>query len=131
MAIISAGIPNRVYFELYAGSHPSEKIYSVQVKDWKYPEDVAAVVQTEQQSLANRESHLKVEPTEELVRFMNARGIELPDEIWVQPLAYQWLDNDQIEVEEDVVITEPQQKENTNNKSLLAMAIALVSLLLD
>ena len=36
------GFPNRTYFELYTGTCSSDKIYSVQTKD--FPKDIAAIV---------------------------------------------------------------------------------------
>lgn len=131
--MIQAGIPNRKYFEIFSGAHPSDKIYSVQVADWKYPDDIAAVLQVDMdQSLKNRESHLRVEPTEELVRFMQARGIELPEEIWIQPLAFKWLSDGEFEIiEEETVITPEQPTPSKSNKTLWAMALAIVSLLID
>lgn len=78
------GFPKRTYFELYAGTCSSDKIYSVQTKD--FPKDVAAVIYdpnynliTDTSKLADGESvgkdHIFVALTDELVKLLAERGI--------------------------------------------------------
>lgn len=116
--MLAYGYPNLKYFEIFAGQHPSEKIYSVQVKEWnnKYP-NCAAVIQTKEQELSDRIEHLRVSPTDELVQLMSDKGIELPNEIYVHPVAYKWV---------EVV---GQKKNNFNTKMILAAIVAAVSFL--
>lgn len=145
--MISYGFPERTYFEIFAGKHPSRKIYSVQVAEWiKYfskpifryghkPGDeveldyapTAAVVQLSQQKQQLREDHFLVEPTADLVDFLKARGVTIPDQIYVQPRAFSW-DED---VVEDSTIEYPAQSESTSmkRKSLLAALIAVIAFL--
>lgn len=145
--MISYGFPERTYFEIFAGKHPSRKIYSVQVAEWmKYfskpifgyghqPGDkveldytpTAAVVQLSQQKQQLREDHFLVEPTADLVDFLKARGVTIPDQIYVQPRAFSW-DED---VVEDSTTEYPTKDESTSmkRKSLLAAIIAVIALL--
>lgn len=145
--MISYGFPERTYFEIFAGKHPSRKIYSVQVAEWiKYfskpifryghkPGDkveldyapTAAVVQLSQQKQQLREDHFLVEPTADLVNFLKARGVTIPDQIYVQPRAFSW-DED---VVEDSTTEYPSQAESTSmkRKSLLAALIAVIAFL--
>lgn len=78
------GFPKRTYFELYAGTCSSEKIYSVQTKD--FPKDVAAVMYvpnynliTDTSKFADGDSigkgHIFVALTDELVKILAERGI--------------------------------------------------------
>lgn len=153
------GFPSRTYFELFTGKHPSDKIYSVQVKDWidafSKPvwdnlhhdvnakpdrfvyEDRAAVVEVGNQSLENKLQHLLVEPTADLVNFLANRGITIPDRFYVQPLAFNWPSDEEFVVEDDVEVennTTPdvsasKNNNKNNNKALLAAIIAAISLL--
>lgn len=145
--MISYGFPERTYFEIFAGKHPSRKIYSVQVAEWiKYfskpifryghkPGDkveldyapTAAVVQLSQQKQQLREDHFLVEPTADLVDFLKARGVTIPDQIYVQPRAFSW-DED---VVEDSTTEYQTQAESTSmkRKSLLAALIAVIAFL--
>lgn len=149
--IYEIGYPDRTYFELFSGAHPSKKIYSVQVKDWKERfskpkysklqheayerpdilmyEPVPAVASEEPTRPMEKIDHLRVVPTDELIVFLRERGVELPDEIWVQPLAFDWEKSDEYTVEfggeYDVL---PPNKSN-KTKKLLALAVAIVSLL--
>ena len=78
------GFPKRTYFELYAGTCSSDKIYSVQTKD--FPKDVAAVIYdpnynliTDTSKFADGDSvgkgHIFVALTDELVKFLAERGV--------------------------------------------------------
>lgn len=130
MAIVKFGYPNRVYFELFADQHPSEKIYSVQVKDWenfvKSEKLVAAVVQLDiQQNPTAGKDHLMVEPTAELVEFMNSRGIEIPDSFYIQPAGFTW-DIVDIDIEE---YNSDSGNKKSNIKAILAALAAAVALL--
>ena len=115
--MLAYGYPNLKYFEIFAGQHPSEKIYSVQVQEWnsKYP-NCAAVMQTKEQELTDRIKQ-RVTPTDELVQLMSDKGIELPNEIYVQPVAYKWIE------------MVGQKKNNFNTKMILAAIVAAVSFL--
>ena len=145
---VDYGFPNRTFFELYAGEHPSEKIYSVQVKDWEQffstpiqkgsqenthiesvYQDTAAVVQVDlDQVMTNHESHMQVEPTADLVAFMDSRGITLPDTIYIQPLAFAWSRDGEFEIEEDYM-DEPQPDSGNNGSKTKAIWAALVAAL--
>lgn len=133
MAVVDYGFPNRVFFELYTGEHPSEKIYSVQVKDWNaIAEDAAAVIQVDMdQKMTNHESHMKVEPTADLIAFMDSRGISLPDTIYVQPLAFAWSRDGEFEVEEEMVEPQPDggKEQGSKTKAILATLVAALALL--
>lgn len=154
--MISYGFPERTYFEIFAGKHPSRKIYSVQVAEWiKYfskpifryghqPGDkveldyapTAAVVQLSQQKQQLREDHFLVEPTADLVDFLKARGVTIPDQIYVQPRAFSW-DEDVVEEYGSTPSyngnkpTKEQTAESTSmkRKSLLAALIAVIAFL--
>lgn len=126
--IVNLGYPNRVYFELFAGKHPSDKIYSVQVADWQEfvgtDELVAAVVQTDlDQTLSNEVEHLRVEPTQDLIDFMAERGIDIPGEFYVQPLGF-WFK--EAEVDDPEVETKDGK---SNNKAIWAAIVAALALL--
>lgn len=133
MAVVDYGFPNRVFFELYTGEHPSEKIYSVQVKDWNaIAEDAAAVIQVDMdQKMTNHESHMKVEPTADLIAFMDSRGITLPDTIYVQPLAFAWSRDGEFEVEEEMVEPQPDggKEKGSKTKAIWAALVAALALL--
>lgn len=125
MEAYKLGIPVLNYFELFSGEHPSDKLYSVQVDEW-LPGAAAVINYDLSQKQANAKEHYRVTPTEELIEFLAYRGIEIPDEVYVQPIAFTFVD------EEDMELVEPEQ-EKTNkhhiNKALLAAAIAVISLL--
>lgn len=149
MAVVDYGFPNRVFFELYAGEHPSEKIYSVQVKDWiRYFEyehgrpasnltdkdgnpiklreydDRAAVVQVDlDQVMTNHEIHMQVEPTADLIAFMGSRGISLPETIYIQPLAFAWSRDGEFDVDEDFEDTVEPQPDGGKEKGSKTKAI--------
>lgn len=155
--VVDYGFPKRTYFEIFRGEHPSDKIYSVQVADWKrffeYDpssnlkdadgnaiktheyKDTAAVVQVDlDQKITTRADHLRVEPTADLVEFLAKRGIEVPDTIYVQPLAFAWSRDGEFDVESEIVSPtekpkEEDKKQEYKNKALLALAVAIVSLL--
>lgn len=134
MAVVDYGFPNRVFFELYTGEHPSEKIYSVQVKDWveSAGDSTAAVVQVDMdQKMTNHESHMKVEPTADLVALMDSRGISLPDTIYVQPLAFAWSRDGEFEVEEEMVEPQPDggKEKGSKTKAIWAALVAALALL--
>lgn len=151
MAVVDYGFPNRTFFELYDGEHPSEKIYSVQVKDWEQffstpiqkgsqenthieyvYQDTAAVVQVDlDQVMTNHESHMQVEPTADLVAFMDSRGITLPDTIYVQPLAFAWSRDGEFEVEEEMVEPQPDggKEKGSKTKAIWAALVAALALL--
>lgn len=134
MAVVDYGFPNRVFFELYAGEHPSEKIYSVQVKDWveSAGDSTAAVVQVDlDQVMTNHESHMQVEPTADLVAFMDSRGMTLPDTIYVQPLAFAWSRDGEFEVEEEMVEPQPDggKEKGSKTKAIWAALVAALALL--
>lgn len=91
--------PNFVYFELFEGEHPSNKIYSIQREDWwKFVNTVPYpfyefgawyVPSGEYQAQKNALSHLRVYPTNILRKFMEERGITLPESVYIQPRAYE------------------------------------------
>lgn len=126
MARLNFGYPDRVYFEIFAGEHPSEKIYSVQAKDWDEfvgsDAPVAAVVLSDfNQSIGSTQDHTKVVPTIELVEFMQDRNIDLPDEIYIKADAFSWQDNGEQE----------SSSKGGNGKAILAAILAAVAFLKD
>lgn len=162
------GFPRRTYFELYAGTCSSEKIYSVQTKD--FPKDVAAVIYdpkynliTDASKFADGDSvgkdHIFVALTDELVEFLAKRGVTsdvlneqyayngsltnpkvYEDCAWVNPIAFDWLTQEQVEsedesdgdapdVEPEVSPEESTEKKSNNNKAIIAALIAALSLL--
>lgn len=109
--VTDAGYPNRTFFELFDGAcngKTADKIYSIQVADWKkYFVDsagnyvpTAAVVDEDatDQSLVNRGDHLRVIPTNALVDFLQTRGVTLNSAVYVTPLAFDWKDQAQADV---------------------------------
>lgn len=93
--------PRLVYFELFEGEHPSKKIYSVQRNDWSnfmltafadrpgYPLAAWEVDEESYKEQANKLDHLRVKPTRALRAFMESRGIDLPEYVYVQPRAFE------------------------------------------
>lgn len=146
------GYPDRTFFELFAGEHPSDKIYSVQVKDWKkyfLPKDAdletpeyiptPAVVRVGDSMfvMENREQHLRVEPTAELIEFLAAHGVQIPSEIYVQPMGFAW-DAQEVYSHDDFPGEDShgtsKQKPNKEEKSsqikaILATIVAVVTFL--
>lgn len=124
MAKLNYGYPDRVYFEIFDGQHPAEKIYSVQVADWdsfvQSEAPVAAVVQSDfNQAISQTADHLKVNPTMELSEFMQDRNIDLPGEIYIKSEAFTWQDNGEQE----------QSSKGGKAKVILAAIVAAVALL--
>lgn len=117
--MLNYGFPDRTYFELFEGTHPSRKIYSVQVKEWEkeFP-GAAAVVQVKEQRLNDEIEHLRVEPTADLVEFLGKRGVDVSKDIYIQPLAFAW-----------VSYGDANTGINSNTKMIIAAAIAVLSLL--
>lgn len=161
MAKFEVGIPHRTFFELFVAERSSDKIYSVQVAEWndfverlynndspardangekikvRDAKDVPAVVNVDlSQLLANRSSHLRVEPTDALAEFLGNRGVEVPSYIYVQPLAFMW-ESDSYEIDDEVTddieeIYQDEQEEDikaNKNKAMLATLIAVIALL--
>ena len=151
--IAELGYPSRTFFELFDGQHYSNKIYSVQVEDWKYyfeyiymresnltdkdgkPVKIRdydsdlyfAVANTNiQQTLSSKADHQQVIPSEYLISYLEYKGIELPEELWVMPLAFNW-EAGEVDIEEDIVEPEPEKK--INSKTWLAIALAALSFL--
>ena len=166
------GFPKRTYFELYAGTCSSEKIYSVQTKD--FPKDVAAVVYDPNYNLIKDASkfadgdsvgkgHIFVALTDELVKILAERGITsdvlneqyayngstyyalsnpkvYEDCAWVNPMAFDWLTQEQVESEDESNGDVPEvlpgadpeestKKKSNKNKAIIAALIAALSLL--
>lgn len=147
------GYPTRTFFELFDGQHYSNKIYSVQVEDWKYYFEyiferdsnltdkdgkpvklrdyaywyyAVADIDT-QQTLSSKADHVQVIPTEYLISYLAYKGIELPEELWVMPLAFNW-DPGVVDIKEEYIIeSEPEKK--INSKTWLAIALAALSFL--
>lgn len=143
--VTDTGYPNRTFFELFDGAcngKTADKIYSIQVADWKkYFVDsagnyvpTAAVVDEDatDQSLVNRGDHLRVIPTKALVAFMKKRGVTLSGAVYVTPLAFDWERNGEFENPDDEPIVIPEfeepKVESNGKKILLALAVAAISL---
>lgn len=129
------GIPNRIYFELFAGEHPSDKLYSVQVKDWEEftnSKDVAAVVNLDlDQKLENQSSHLRVSPTVELVEFFQQRGWDnLPDELYVQKAAFEIVEGEVSEGDlDDDEYSDVHSGNSNKHKAIIATILAALAFL--
>lgn len=150
MVACKLGVPNRTYFEIFTSTHPSEKVYSVQVKEWveensyevrdknqsmyenkaqRVYEDTPAVVDLHPEKvLKSKADHVQVEPTQELVKFLAKRGVEIPNGIWVQPMAFEWEDGE-CEAPEVEIETPVQEEKKINSKTWLAIALAALSFL--
>lgn len=143
------GFPNRTYFELYKGTCKSDKVYSVQTKDFQ--EDVAAVIYYPNQNVnidvdkfqekaAVGKQHIFVEATEDLAAFLKSRGIELESLYyvdamdkgkgmatiknagWVNPVAFDWVALEDVEIEEGSE-NNPSQDESDKKSSSKTKAI--------
>lgn len=142
------GYPDRTFFELFAGEHPSDKIYSVQVKDWKeyftpkhanyekpeyIPTPAVVRVGDDYFMMDDREQHLRVQPTAELVEFLAERGVELPGEIYVQPLGFAWDAQEVYTHEEFPAVNnnncKTQEEKTSQSKAVLAGMVAVMALL--
>lgn len=112
------GFPDRTFFEIFdapCNGRSANKIYSVQVKDWKKlfskmvqkgdaQQDVnvqreydheyvptAAVVQVDMDQSVPKGGHLRVLASNALVKFLKQQGVELSSsEIYVTPNAFEW-----------------------------------------
>ena len=131
------GFPNRTYFELYTGTCSSDKIYSVQTKD--FPKDIAAIVyypednvNVDVKKLANGapkgKQHVLVEYTADLSNLLESRGVKSNGASFVNPSAFEWVSAD--EVEGDDIQEDNQPIETKSNKKvIIAALIAALSLL--
>lgn len=130
------GFPNRTYFELYTGTCSSDKIYSVQTKD--FPKDIAAVVyypednvNVDVKKLANGaqkgKQHILVEYSADLSNLLKSRGVKSDGASFVNPSAFAWVSADEVEIDET---EDNQPTENKSNKKvIIAALIAALSLL--
>lgn len=139
------GFPKRTYFELYAGTCSSEKIYSVQTKD--FPKDVAAVVYYPEDNVnidvrefangaAVGAQHIFVEYSSDLANLLKKHGVEssvlyyadaedkgagqrtYKNAAFINPVAFEWIGLE--DVEEDVeenAEPEVNQEESVKKKS--------------
>lgn len=123
------GFPKRTYFELYKGTCSSEKIYSVQNKD--FPDGIAAIVYDPNQNVnvdvakfqeypAVGRQHVFVSATDDLIAFLKRRGIELEslyyvdardkgkgvttikNAAFVNPTAFDWIPLDDVQVDDEI-----------------------------
>lgn len=122
------GVPYLQYFELFSGEHTSDKLYSVQVNDW-LPGAAAVINYDLSQKQGNAKEHLRVTPTDELILFLAERGIEVPDEVYIQPIAFIWADESDMELVEPEPESEQKKDKKSINKALLAAVVAVLSLL--
>lgn len=137
------GYPSKTYFELYDGRGYSDKIYSVQTRD--FPKELPAVIYVPEENSSQfkddkaHQKHVFVIPTPELEEFLGKRGVvcytkkdlayggvrEVENSAWVNRYAFDWVEpQDTPEI--------PEQKQSTTDykkRSLLAFAVAIVSLL--
>ena len=65
-------------------------------------------------------------PSDYLISYLVYKGVELPDELWVMPLAFNW-EAGEVDIEEDIV--EPVPDKKINSKTWLAIALAALSFL--
>ena len=129
------GFPNRTYFELYTGTCSSDKIYSVQTKD--FPKDIAAVVYYPEDNvnvdkLANGaqkgKQHILVEYSADLTNLLESRGVKSNGASFVNPSAFAWLSADEVEGDDLQEDNQP-TKNKSNKKVIIAALIAALSLL--
>ena len=131
------GFPNRTYFELYTGTCSSDKIYSVQTKD--FPKDIAAVVyypednvNVDVEKLANGaqkgKQHILVEYSADLSNLLESRGIKSNGASFVNPSAFAWLSADEV-VGDDLQEDNQPIEIKSNKKVIIAALIAALSLL--
>ena len=131
------GFPNRTYFELYTGTCSSDKIYSVQNKD--FPKDIAAVVyypednvNVDVEKLANGaqkgKQHVLVEYTADLSNLLESRGVKSNGASFVNPSAFAWVRADEVEIDDLPKDNQP-TKTKSNKKVIIAALIAALSLL--
>lgn len=149
------GFPKRTYFELFNGTCSSDKIYSVQTKD--FPKDIAAVVYYPEDNVnidvhkfadgaAVGKQHIFVEYSSDLAALLKKNGVEsnttyyadaedkgagqkiYKNAAFVNPVAFDWIGID--DVEEDKIDT-PEEEENKSNKTkaIVAALIAALALL--
>lgn len=143
--------PHLVYFELFEGEHPSKKIYSIQRRDWESfvsqlganqdPAYAFSVPESEYSKSRKSIEHLKVAPSPFLRAFMDARNINLPSHVYIQPYAFEfealdqstfdaWEDTATTIVEGEVhVVPDTQEPSSNKGKVLLAALVAAISLL--
>lgn len=130
------GFPNRTYFELYTGTCSSDKIYSVQTKD--FPEDIAAVVyypednvNVDVKKLANGaqkgKQHVLVEYTADLSNLLKSRGVKSNGASFVNPSAFAWFSADEVEGDDLPEDNQPTETKS-NKKVIIAALIAALSL---
>lgn len=150
------GFPNKTYFELYDGTCSSDKIYSVQTKD--FPKDVAAVVYYPEDNVnidvrkfalraAVGKQHIFVEYSSDLANLLKKHEIEssvayyaeedkglgqrtYKNAAFVNPSAFEWVSEDEVEeVDPDVPTPYEPEKKKSNTKAIIAALIAAISLL--
>lgn len=131
------GFPNRTYFELYTGTCSSDKIYSVQTKD--FPKDIAAVVyypednvNVDVEKLANGaqkgKQHILVEYSADLSNLLESRGVKSNGASFVNPSAFAWFSADEVEGDDLQEDNQPTETKS-NKKVIIAALIAALSLL--
>ncbi len=149
------GFPNKTYFELYAGTCSSDKIYSVQTKD--FPKDVAAVVYYPEDNVnidvrkfadgaAVGTQHIFVEYSSDLANLLKKHEIEssvayytdaedkglglrtYKNAAFVNPVAFEWVSEDEVDGDDVPTPSEPEKKKS-NTKAIIAALIAAISLL--
>lgn len=131
------GFPNRTYFELYTGTCSSDKIYSVQTKD--FPKDIAAVVyypednvNVDVKKLANGapkgRQHILVEYSADLSNLLESRGVKSNGASFVNPSAFAWFSVDEVEGDDLQEDNQPTETKS-NKKVIIAAFIAALSLL--
>lgn len=139
------GFPSRTYFELYTGPCSSDKIYSVQTKD--FPKDVSAVVYDPTFNLSKDLEKMKKNPavghfhvfaeySKDLSDFLAKAGIDDKDVdikvtdqngyihngtgAFVNPVAFEWMTEDGVVVEDfnpiKNFVSDPTQAESTSMK---------------
>lgn len=130
------GFPNRTYFELYTGTCSSDKIYSVQTKD--FPKDIAAVVyypednvNVDVKKLASGaqkgKQHILVEHSADLSNLLKSRGVKSNGASFVNPSAFAWVSADEVEIDDLQEDNQPTETKS-NKKVIIAALIAALSL---
>lgn len=144
------GFPNRTYFELYKGMCSSDKIYSVQTKD--FTPDAAAVIYYPDDNIVGEYdglntnapkgwSHIYVKFTADLESFLEQRGVTRErlifappkfkeiitvtsnDSAFVNPRAFEWLTEEQVEELNNTITPDTPNDPNIGAKQKKSRAI--------
>lgn len=144
MEKIYKGVPRATYFEIFSGEHYSRKLFSVQVKEFdqfcelhkggQVADYTAVYAGNDLLSITNKQDHVKVELTQQLLDFMEMKYNRYirQKEVYVKPCAFEWANiatNEDVDLPELDTDVEVEDENKSNKKVLLALAVAAISLL--